>query len=169
MRQDTERQIRIESRAVYAYLTHEEQHNAILRAVYWDSQTIIGKSREDTSPIKIPARFVQIPVSLIQQWLHTFDTVQTSIRVSAHDDKSLPICSLRVETEAVDSAFEKVWQVVESEDSELNRLWQDVWLQMGRSLRTAPSITNLEESFDCVKVEPDSYDFQAYTPSLSLP
>ncbi len=169
MRQDTEKQIMIEARAAYTYLAHEDQQNAILRAVYWDSQTTVGKSRDDTSPIKIPARFVQIPVSLVQQWLRAFDTVQTSIRMFAHADDSLPICSLRVETESVNCAFEKVWQVVEGEDSELNRLWQDTWQQMGQSLQTAPSVAGLEESFHCVKVEPDSYDFQAYTPSLRLP
>ena len=64
--QDTAMQTIIEARAVYAYLAHEDQQNAILRVVSWDCQLLVGKSREDTSSIKIPARFVQIPLSLVQ-------------------------------------------------------------------------------------------------------
>ena len=170
LRQNTERRrVRIESRAAYAYLAHEEQREAVLRAVFWDNQITVGKSRDDTSPIKIPAKFVTIPVTQVQQWLHTFDGVSTSIRAFDRDDETLPVCSLRVETNDTNCVFEKVWQVVEGEESELNRVWQETWRQMGQSLQTAPIITGLEEFFPCVKVEPDSYDLEGYTPTLHLP
>lgn len=170
MRKDTpEARYQLEARAVYAYLAYEDQQHAILRATYWDSQTARGKSREDTGPIKVPVRFVQIPLSLIQQWLHAFDAIPTSIRAFAHTDDTLPICSLRVETEAVDCAFEKVWQVVNSEDGELNRVWQEIWHQMGAALQTAPHVTDIEERFPRVEPEPDPYDFQTYQPTMSLP
>jgi hypothetical protein len=160
----------IEARAVYTILHPDGPQDAILRAVYWDSKTVAHSSnRYDSTPFKIPAKFVQIPLTLLQPWISSLENLQTSIQTSSHEDDSLPICTLRVETEAVSSVFEKTWQVVEGENSELNRIWQGIWQQMGLALATAPIITGLEESFPCIKPEIDVYDLQAYKPSLDLP
>ncbi len=159
----------IESRAAYASLARETEQNAILRAVYWDSWTAVGKGRDYTGPIKVPARFVHIPIFLVRQWLSAFDHLQTSIRAFASTDETVPICSLQVKTEASQCAFEKVWQVVPGEEEELNLLWQVVWQQMGESLLTAPSVAPPEESFPRVDGDPSAYDLQAYTPTLKVP
>ena len=160
----------IESRAVYTILYRDDPQDAILRAVYWDNKDIIGTTHSTPydTPFKIPAKFVQIPLTLVQQWISSLEHLQTSIQTSSHEDDTLPICTLRVETEAVSSVFEKTWQVVEGENSELNRIWQQIWQQMGLALETAPIITDLEESFPCIKPERDVYDLQAYKPSLDL-
>lgn len=168
MRQETATGHEIEARAAYASLADKTEQNAILRAVYWDSRTLAGKSREDTGPIKVPARFVQIPISLVHQWLRAFDAVLTSIRVFAHSDDNSPICSLRIETNYVDSAFEKVWQALPGERDELTRVWLDRWHDMGKALQTYSAITGIEESFPCVEGKPEAYDFQAYEPLMTL-
>lgn len=160
----------IESRAVYTILRPDEPQDAILRAVYWDSKTVAPSSnRYDYRPFKIPAKFVQIPLMLLQQWISSLEGLQTFIQTTSHEDDSLPICTLKIATEAVSSLFEKTWQVVEGENSELNRIWQAIWQQMGLALEISPILTDVEESFPCVKPEPDIYDLQTYKPSLNLP
>jgi len=170
LRKGTSMKPLIESRAVYTSLTDDTQHGAILRAVYWDSQTVKRDSPPETTPIRIPAKFVQVPVERVRQWISAFDNLPTSLRVSRQQDDSLPICSLRIEIDPVDSVFEKVWRVIQNEDIELNHTWQDIWQEMNLALQTCPSITEMEEDFPCVKSQPDDvYDLQAYKPSLDLP
>ena len=161
----------IESRAVYAILRLDDPQDAILRAIYWDNKEIMHTTHSTPydTPFKIAAKFVQIPLTLVQQWISSLENLQTSIQTSSHEDDSLPICTLRVETETVSSVFEKTWQVVEGENSELNHIWQVIWQQMGLALETSPIITDVEESFPCIKPELDVYDLQAYKPSLDLP
>ncbi|HEU5376802.1 MAG TPA: hypothetical protein VFV38_15305, partial [Ktedonobacteraceae bacterium] len=81
----------------------------------------------------------------------------------------LPICSLRIETDYVSNAFERVWQVLPGEQSELLRAWREVWHEMGDVLQGAPSLTDIEESFPSVEGRPEVYDLQAYEPLLALP
>jgi len=158
----------VESRAVYASLVDETQPDGLLRAIYWDSQTVKRDSSPETTPIKIPAKFVRVPVERVRQWIGAFDTLSTSLHVSSEEDDSLPICSLRIEIDAVYSVFERVWQVTPDEENELQRVWQEVWLQTGLALQTSPGVTDIEENFSCVEPKPDVYDFQTYQPSLNV-
>ena len=105
----------IEARAVYTILG-DEKDDAVIRAVYWDSHTFIRNLPPEETVTRIPVKFVRISDEQLQHWLEAFAGIQTSIQISAHEDISLPICSLRVETSAVDCSFEKVWQVVQGED-----------------------------------------------------
>lgn len=166
-------QTQIEARAVYGNLLADEaQSHAILRAVYWDSQTVIRNNRHDppeTASFKIPARFVRIPITQARQWVKSFDGLQTSVQVFPLQDDSLPICSLRIETDPVYSGFEKIWQVMPGERNELIHAWQKIWLEMGDVLQTSPTISGIEESFPCGEGKAEVYDFQAYEPLLNLP
>jgi hypothetical protein len=158
----------IEARAVYtAFGT--EMEDAVLRAFYWDGHTFVHNIPSEETHVKIPVKFVQISGEQLQHWLRSFAGLSTSIQISSPEGISLPICSLRIETSLVDCAFEKVWTVVQDEDRELNRVWQETWQQMGVALQTASAIADVEESFPNTRIEPDSYDFQSYQPSLSLP
>lgn len=162
----------LEARAVYAYLAHETQPDAILRAMSWDSKTVVSKSRDDPpadTPFTIPAKFVQVPITQVRQWVQTFAGLQTSLQIVSLPDDSLPICSLRIETNYIDNAFEKVWQVLPGERDELTRIWLEVWHKMGKMLQTCPAITSVQESFPCIEGKPEVYDFQAYEPLLTLP
>ncbi len=158
----------IEARAVYAIL-EDEMAEAVIRAVYWDSHTFIRNLLPEETVTRIPVKFVRIPREKLQCWLEAFAGLHTSIQISVREDTSLPICSLRVETSAMQCSFEKVWQVVPDEDKELNCIWQEIWQEMGLALQTAPIVADVEESFPDTQIEPDSYDFQSYQPSLSLP
>lgn len=171
LRQGTSSDPQIEARAAYAYLASETPPDAILRAMFWDSKTVVRKSRDDPpadTPFTIPAKFVQIPITQVRQWVQKFDGLQTSLQVVSQEDDSLPICSLRIETNYVDNVFEKVWRVLPGERDALTRLWLEVWHEMGHILQTYPAITGIEESFPCVEGRPEVYDFQAYEPSLTL-
>jgi hypothetical protein len=165
----------IEARAVYAYydsFVGEAQSDAVLRAVYWDSKTVVSKSRDDPpadTPFTIPAKFVQVPITQVRQWVQAFDSLQTSLQVVSRPDDSLPICSLRIETNYVDNVFEKVWQVLPGERDELTRVWLHIWHEMGKALHVCPIITDITESFPHIEGKPEAYDFQAYEPSLTLP
>jgi hypothetical protein len=66
------------------------------------------------------------------------------------------------------NAFERVWQVLPGEQSELLRAWREVWHEMGNVLQMGAAITNIDESFPCMESEPEIYDFQAYRPLLTL-
>ncbi len=168
MRQRTSTEPQIEARAVYASLKDEAQSDAVLRAVYWDSRTVIHNSSPEATPIKIPARFVQTSIIQAKQWIKMFDGFQTTLRVFPQTDDTLTICSLRIETDSVYRVFEKVWQVTQGEYDELNRLWQVIWQQMGQALQTLPTIAVPEETFPRVDGDPSAYDFQAYSPTLKI-
>ncbi len=161
----------IESRAVYAYLNPDESQDILLRGMYWDNTAISYRTRDTPldTPFKIAVKFVRLPLALLQQWLHSLENLSTAIQTTSRADDTLPICSLRVEIDGVSSVFEKTWQVVEGENTELNRVWQDIWRQMEQILQTSTSLTNIEESFPCIEVKPDVYDLHAYQPSLNLP
>lgn len=162
----------IEARAVYAYydsFVGETESDAVLRAVYWDSQTVVRTSSLEVTPIQIPARFVQVPIIQVRQWIGTFDGIQTPIQVFPLSDDNLPICSLRVEVDYLHSVLEKIWQVIPNEQNELTRVWLDIWHQMGKALQVCPIITDITESFPHIEGKPEAYDFQAYEPLLTLP
>ena len=172
LRQRTSGDPQIEARAVYASFADETQPDAILRAMSWDSKTVVQKSRDDppeNTPFTIPAKFVQVPIAQVRQWVKTFDGLQTSLQIFPQQDDGLPICSLRIETDYVYNAFEKIWQVLPGEQSELLRAWQKVWHEMGNILQAFPALTDIEESFPHVEGKPEVYDFQAYEPLLTLP
>jgi hypothetical protein len=158
----------IESRAAYVSLVDQTQPDALLRAIYWDSQTVKRDSPPETTPVAIAAKFVRVPFERIQQWLSVFDNLHPSLQVSLPRDDDVPLCSLRIEIDPTCRVFEKVWPVLPGEDIELNHAWQTVWRQMGAALQTYPAVTDIEEQFPCAEPEPDSYDFQAYQPSLDL-
>src|SRR5947209_636730 len=67
----------IESRAVYTILDPDNPRDAILRAIYWDSQTVVHSNAPDT-PFKIAAKFVQIPLMLLQRWISSLENLQTT-------------------------------------------------------------------------------------------
>ncbi|HEU5378292.1 MAG TPA: hypothetical protein VFV38_22950 [Ktedonobacteraceae bacterium] len=159
----------IEARAAYASLVDETQPDAILRAVYWNSQTVIPSSPPETTPMKIPARFVQVPNIQTQQWIRRFEGLQTSLQIFSLQNDSLSICSLRIEIDSVDSVFEKVWQVPPDEQDGLTRAWIEVWDNMGKALQTCPVIAGVEESFASLEEKPEAYDLQGYKPVLTLP
>jgi len=165
LRTGTSAKPQIEARAVYGSFTEQD---AILRAVYWDGQTAVKNSEREEQQIKIPASFVRVPVASMRQWISIFDNLQTSLQTMPQQNDSLPICSLRVEIDAVYSVFEKVWQVAPGEADELQHAWQDVWQQLGLALETFPAITDVEEIFPYVEGKPEVYDVQAYKPSLQL-
>lgn len=172
MRQRTSSDPQLEARAVYAYLASEEQTDAVLRAMSWDSKSVVRKSRDDPppdAPFTIPAKFVRISIAQVQQWINVFDGLPTSLQVFSQEDDGLPICSLRIETDYVSNAFERVWQVLPGEQSELLSAWREVWREMGNILQGAPSLTDIEESFPRVEGRPEVYDLQAYEPLLALP
>ena len=161
----------IEARAVYASLRPDDSHDALLRAIYWDNKAIAHTTHSTPldTPFKIAARFVQIPLALLYQWIHLLENLQASVQTTSHEDDTLPICTLKVETNTVSSLFEKTWQMVEGENEDINRIWQVIWQEMEQVLQTAPIVTAVEESFPDTQIEPDTYDFQSYQPSLSLP
>jgi len=134
----------IESRAVYAYLNPDESQNTLLRGMYWDNTALSFRTRSTPidTPFTIAVKFVRLPLALLQQWIHSLKNIPTTIQTTSHEDDTLQICTLRVETDGVSSVFEKTWQVVEGENIELNRAWQAIWQQMGESLQTAPPLTN---------------------------
>jgi hypothetical protein len=172
MRQRTSSDPYLEARAVYAYLDREEQPDAILRAMSWDSKSVVRKSRDDPppdAPFTIPAKFVRVPIAQVRQWIKVFDGLPMSLQVFPLEDDSTPICSLRVETNYVSNAFEKVWQVLPGEQSEFLRAWQEVWHEMGNILQASLSLTNVAESFPHIEGKPERYDLQAYKPVLTLP
>jgi len=161
----------IESRIVYAILRPDEPQDVILRGMYWDN-TAIRHTTHSTpldTPFTISAKFVRLPLAPLLQWIHSLENIPTTIQTTTREDDTLPICTLRVETSGVTSVFEKTWQVVEGENAELNRVWQDIWRQMEQILQTSPTLTNIEESFPCIEAKPDIYDLHAYQPSLNLP
>lgn len=168
LRKGTSMKPLIESRAVYASLTDETQGDAILRAIYWDSQSVKRDSPPNT-PVKVSAKFVKVSSTQVVQWIRMFDDLSTSLRSAVEQDDSLPICSLRIEINSVGDVFERVWPVVQDEDVELNRAWQKIWQKMKLALQTSPNVTDVKEKFPCVEPEPDAYDFQTYKPSLDLP
>ena len=77
----------------------DDPHDAILRAIYWDSKGIMGTTHRTPydTPFKIAAKFVHIPLALVQQWISSLEHLQTSIQTVSHEDDTLPICTLRVE------------------------------------------------------------------------
>ncbi len=161
----------IESRSVYAYLNPNEPQDAVLRSMYWDN-TAIRHTTHNTSldtPFAIAAKFVRLPLTSLQQWIHSLENIATTVQTTSQENHILPICTLRVATSGVSSVFEKTWQVVEGENVELNRAWQAIWRQMEQVLQTSPSLTDIKESFHCVEVKPDVYDLQAYQPTLNVP
>ncbi len=160
----------IESRAVYAYLNPDESQDTLLRGMYWDNTAISYRTRDTSidTPFTIAVKFVRLPLALLQQWIHSLENIPTTIQTTSWEDDTLQICTLRVETDGVSSVFEKTWQVVEGENVELNRAWQDIWRQMEQILQTSPTLTNIEESFPCIEIQPDVYDSHAYQPTLNL-
>lgn len=172
MRQGTTTHPHLEVRAVYAHLEREGQPDAILRAMSWDSKSVVRKSRDDPppdAPFTIPVKFVRVPLAQVWQWVRAFDGLQMSLQVFPLEDDGLPICSLRVETDYVSNAFEKVWQVFPGEQSELLNAWRQVWQEMGQILQASPSLTGIEESFPHVEGRTEVYDLQGYEPLLTLP
>jgi hypothetical protein len=170
IRKGTTMKPEIEARAVYATLRPDYPQDVILRAMYWDSKTVV-RSTPPGTPFKIAARFVRIPLKLLLQWIASLENIPTTIQTKANEDDSLPICTLKVETNSVTNLLEKTWQVVEGENAEINRVWQAVWQQMGQALQTYPIITALEESFPSkyIQLQAEPYDLQAYQPTLNLP
>jgi len=171
LRQGTSSTPQIEARAAYASFYSEELPDAIVRAMSWESKSMKRNSRGEMlehPPFTIPAKFVQVPLGTVQQWVRKFDSIQTTLQLTPHEADSLPICSLRIETNSVYNAFEKVWQVSPDEQSELLRAWLEVWHEMGIALQTYPAMTDVEESFPCVEGRPEVYDLQSYQPLLTL-
>jgi hypothetical protein len=162
----------IESRAVYAILNSGEPTDAILRAVYWDRKTLIDYKEPYDAPFAIPATFLRLPLTTLQEWIDELDGVSAVIQTTSYDDDRLPICTLKVAPEYVTSVFEKTWQIVADDTSDLTRVWQTIWHQMGKALQTAPAlaVTGLEESFAASQqIGPEYYDIQNYQPTLDLP
>jgi hypothetical protein len=171
LRQGTSSKPQIEARAAYASFYSEELPDAIVRAMSWESKSMIRNSRGETlehPPFTIPAKFVRIPIGTVQQWVKKFDGIQTTLQLTPQEADTLPICSLRIETNSVYNAFEKVWQVSPGEPSELLRAWLEVWHDMGIALQTHRAIMDVEESFPCVEGRPEVYDLQGYQPLLTL-
>lgn len=172
LRKGTSMRPRIESRAVYASLADDTQPDGLLRSIYWDSQTVQRDSPVESTPIKIAAKFVKVPLSTIRPWMSVFEKIQTSFEILAHAEDSWPICSLRVETDSVYSAFEKIWQVDPSHEDKLQQIWQQVWQEMGQALQNGPAIANradIEEIYNYVEPHTDALDFQPNLPMLDLP
>jgi hypothetical protein len=160
----------IEARSVYANLNPNEPQDAVLRSMYWDN-TAIRHTTHSTpldTPFTISAKFVRLPLASLLQWIHSLENIPTTIQTTSQEDYTLPICTLEVATSGILSVFEKTWQVVEGENAELNRVWQDIWRQMEQVLQTSPSLTDIKESFHCIEVKPDVYDLQAYQPTLNV-
>lgn len=168
LRQGTSGQPLIESRSVYASLAHEPPDDALLRAVYWNSHTAPRRGQVEDAQIKIPAKFVLLPISYVHQWIGMLERLPTVIRAFPDKDDSLPICSLRVDTRMVASVFEQVWQVMPDQQSELTHVWQTIWQEMALALQNSPTVTDIEEHFPCVQLPQDAYDFQQYQPSLDI-
>ncbi|MGH2480984.1 MAG: hypothetical protein ACRDHW_15120, partial [Ktedonobacteraceae bacterium] len=158
-----------ESRAVYASLVDDTQPDGVLRSIYWDSQTVKRDSPVESTPVKIAAKMVKIPLSRVRQWMSVFEGIQTSFEVLAQAEYSWPICSLRVERDSVYSIFEKVWQVDLNHEDELQQAWRQVWQEMGQALQSSPAVTDIEEDYSHVEPVADALDFQADQPALDLP
>ena len=158
-----------ESRAVYASLVDDTQPDGVLRSIYWDSQTVKRDSPVESTPVKIAAKMVKIPLSRVRQWMSVFEGIQTSFEVLAQAEDSWPICSLRVERDSVYSVFEKVWQVDLNREDELQQAWRQVWQEMGQALQSSPAVTDIEEDYSHVEPVSDALDFQENQPVLDLP
>lgn len=171
LRRRTSMDPQIEARAIYATLADEVQVNAVLRAVYWDSKSVVHVDRHnppEDAPFQIPAKFVRVPIIQVHQWIKRFDGLQTSLRAFPLQEDSLPICSLRIEVDSVYSVFEKAWQVLPGVQDDLTGVWQEVWSEMGKVLQASPCVRGIEESFPCIQGKPEAYDLQAYEPLLTF-
>lgn len=169
LRKGTSMQPVIESRAVYASLTDETQPDGLLRSIYWDSQTVKRDSPVESTPVKISAKIVKIPLSRVRQWISVFEKIQTSFEVLADADDSWPICSLRVDIDTVSNVFEKVWQVGPDNTDELQKAWRQVWQEMSQTLQSGSAVTDIEETYSHVEPGEDVLDFQEHQPALDLP
>lgn len=74
----------IESRAVYAILRPDEPQDAILRAMYWDNTAIMHTTHRTPidTPFKIAAKFVSVPLALLQQWIASSERLQTTTQTT---------------------------------------------------------------------------------------
>ena len=168
---ETGQRLQIESRAIYSNFVERQ---AVLRAVYWDNQVVRLDGRRMDLPIpvvkQVPARFVQVPMIQVQQWLDAFRDIETPILVEPQEG-ALPICTLRITLSHVASVFEKVWEVTPGSTSPLQQAWNEVWQQLGEALRTSPALalTDIEESFPNVEPKPEAYELQNYVPTMTLP
>ncbi|HEU5381739.1 MAG TPA: hypothetical protein VFV38_40480, partial [Ktedonobacteraceae bacterium] len=70
----------LEARSAYGYLAREGYSDAVLRAMSWDSKSVVRKSRDDPppdAPFTIPAKFVRVSIAQVRQWINVFDGLQT--------------------------------------------------------------------------------------------
>jgi hypothetical protein len=169
LRKGTSMQPIIETRTIYVDVGDPAQENAVLRAVYWDSQAARQNNPDGESLLKIPGTFVQVSVAQTQQWVAAFDRLNIALLATVRADDSLPICTLRIERDNVYSAFAKTWQVIDGENTDLNHVWQDIWNQMARLLPISAVVTDVEEFFPCHEPGKDAYAYQAYQPTITLP
>jgi hypothetical protein len=157
---------RVEARSIYANLFDVSQPFAILRAVYWDgvsTRTAFRKSIKSFT-LKLPARFVKIPIRKLKIWLSEFDGVNVALSgIDESNDDVEIIRRLRIEYDYMSCVFEKVWQIQDKNHSILNQKWQKLWTQTTKALVIEPLVTNFDEDFWFVlpKVK---YDYKTYKP-----
>ncbi len=157
----------IECRSVYANLFNKSQKSAILRATSWDGNSARADFYRDPNRFKLqlPARFVEIPIRRLRSWLACFDGIQIELKNIHEVNEEESIRRLRIERDYKSQTFEKMWQLRNSDNTELRSAWDNVWFQMTKSLLTAPRVENLAEGFWFVMPE-IRYDFQKFTPDF---
>ena len=160
--------ILLESRIVYAYLFHEEEQVAILRAVAWDDRVARHAILEQgqSAPLSMPVRFVRLPLNQLHQWLAAFKDLVIIADQTLVEDSTLPARRLRVEWEYTSCVIEKVWKGQASAHAALLAAWTRVWEEMGVALQAAPQLAahEIEEIFDALPPDTSVYNAQEYRP-----
>jgi len=164
---------RIESRSVYANLYDRTQPTAILRAVYWDGELVRRQTKQPEDKdrpfrLKVPARFVQMPVDRLVAWLAQLEGVSIPVDDMCGDDGATSIRRLRIERDYLSCIFEKVWRLEDPKHARLNKRWDQIWQEMNTSLTNEQLVGNVVENFWFVKPRV-RYDLRAYDISLIAP
>src|SRR5579859_5823225 len=78
----------LESRTVYGFLEQEDQQVAALRGLSWDSR-MVPRGRDipyERPLIKIPAKYVEISILQVKQWIGAFENLQTVLHFTSYSD-----------------------------------------------------------------------------------
>ncbi|NWJ48693.1 MAG: hypothetical protein HXX08_22765 [Chloroflexi bacterium] len=158
---------RNEVRTVYGNLFDSSQDYSVLRAVFWNGIVERAKVRKEKEAYigQLPARFIEIPVSLLREWLNEFDDLSLKIDLSSQLDESVKVRRLRIERDYYSEIFEYIWQKENELFSELNNKWQKVWDQMTELLSSSKIVTDFSEEYSAYEGRVH-YNLDAYSADI---
>lgn len=168
--QSARRPTKLESRSLFGNPFSDDQHEALLRAVAWDSMPHYRALKADPEGFRavLPARFVRIPKEQMLTWLRAFEHIRTTIDL-AQDDGSPEgaFRCLRIEWHYTTCTFEKKWHHLSEQEYALEKAWMQVWREMGAHV-LSEEIGEFKEYFPSVIPE-FTYNQQTYDPTSLFP